>query len=83
MTIEERIAQLNKDIRKAENTKIQAETRLETLEDQYGAINAEFEKLGIDPKDAVSEKERIEEQMAKLEEEINELLPKGAIQDYK
>lgn len=83
MTIEERINQLNKDIRKAENTKIQAETRLETLEDQYGVINAEFEKLGIDPKDAVSEKERIEKQMAKLEEEINELLPKAAITDYK
>lgn len=83
MTIQDRINKLNKDIRTAENIKIQADTRLESLEEQYADINNEFKELGIDPKDAVTEKEKIEQEMNKLEQEINELLPKEVIDAYK
>lgn len=82
MSIQDKIARLAKEIRTAENTKIQAETRLESLETQYQEVNKEFTDMGIDPKDAVSEKEKIEKEMAKLEEEINTLLPHDAIEAY-
>lgn len=82
MSIQDKIARLAKEIRTAENTKIQAETRLESLETQYQEVNKEFTDMGIDPKDAVSEKEKIEKEMAKLEEEINALLPHEAIKAY-
>lgn len=82
MDIQNRIAQLNKDIRKAENLKLQAETRLEALGKQYEEINSKFAELGINPKDAVKEKERLEKLMLSKEEEINKLLPHDSIKNY-
>lgn len=83
MEIQNRIAKLNKDIRQAENMKLQAETRLEALGNQYEDINKKFTELGINPKDANKEKERLEKLMAKKEEEINKLLPHDSIKNYK
>lgn len=83
MTAEQRLAKLNEEIRKAENAKIQAETRLESLESQYRGINDEFVALGIDPKDALTEKEELEKEMVAMEEEINRLLSGQNIQEYK
>lgn len=83
MDMQNKIAKLQKEIRNAETMKIQAETRLESLGTQYKEVNDTFVDMGIDPKDAVSEKERIEKEMAKLEEKINTLLPHDAIAAYK
>lgn len=83
MNIQNQITKLSQEIRKAENTKLQAETRLESLEEQYRGINKQFEDMGINPKDAIKAKEQMEKEMQKLTNEINELLPHDSIKNYK
>lgn len=83
MSIENRLNELTKRIRSAENLKLQAETRYESLQEQYLEINKEFEKMGIKPEDAQAEKERIENEMQELEQQINEQLPHDVVEKYK
>lgn len=83
MSIENRLNELTKRIRSAENLKLQAETRYESLQEQYLEINKEFEKMGIKPENAQAEKERIENEMQELEQQINEQLPHDVVEKYK
>lgn len=83
MELQNKIAKINKEIRNAENARLQAQTRLDSLEEQYREINDEFKTLGIEPKNAVKAKEEMEKEMSKMEQEINKLLPHDSIKNYK
>lgn len=69
------LQQLKKQIEAGKMKKIQAETRISSLQDQYKRTAEEIKDLGIDPKKAEETIKALEEEIAKEMEEIKALLP--------
>ena len=69
------LQQLKKKIEAGKMKKIQAETRISSLQDQYKRTATELKRLGIDPKNAESTIEELEKEIAKEMAEIQALLP--------
>ncbi|GGE24818.1 hypothetical protein GCM10011571_28730 [Marinithermofilum abyssi] len=79
---EERIKELKSVLEKAKNLRYKAELRLEHLERQEEEILQELKELGVEP-------EQLDEEIAKLEKEIDEqiqqaweLLPRELIERH-
>lgn len=69
MAIIDDLNKLEKDIRKGETLKVQAETMVRTLQEQYKKNSQSLQALGVNPKQA-------EEDLKKLDLEIEEKLKK-------
>jgi len=67
---EERLEALKKKIEKGKMQKIQAETRISSLQEQYKKTAEDLKALGIDPKKA---KETILEMEKEIERELSEI----------
>lgn len=63
----EKLRQLKNGLERANNLRIQAETRLEELSRQEKEIVEQIRALGVEP-------DRLEEELARLEEEITTLI---------
>lgn len=72
---DERLQQLKKEIESGKMKKIQAETRISSLTDQYKKTSTEFKELGIDPKKAEETILQMESEIEKELSEIKNLLP--------
>lgn len=72
---EAQIQQLKKQIESGKMKKVQAETRVSSLQEQYKRTAAELKDLGIDPKKAEETIAKMEQDIAKEIEEIKALLP--------
>lgn len=69
------IERIAKGIKGAETVKIQSETQLETMRNQYKKVEGEIADMGIDPKKAKEALENMDKEMEALLEEIKALMP--------
>lgn len=69
------LQQLKEQIEAGKMKKIQAETRISSLQEQYRRTASELMNLGINPKNAEETIHKLEHEIAKEIEEIKELLP--------
>lgn len=69
------LQQLKKQIEAGKMKKIQAETRVSSLQDQYKRTAVELTNLGIDPKKATETIQQLENEITKEFAEIQALLP--------
>ena len=74
---EQQLEQLKKRIEDGKMKKIQAETRVTSLKDQYKQTASELKRLGIDPKQAKETIQQMEQDIQKELEEIQNLLPQN------
>jgi|HigsolmetaAR206D_1030411.scaffolds.fasta_scaffold00003_103 predicted nucleic acid-binding Zn-ribbon protein len=72
---DEKLEYLKKKIEEGKMRKIQAETRISSLQDQYKKTAAELKALGIDPKKAEETIRQMEAEIEKELAEIEALLP--------
>lgn len=73
------LQQLKKQIEMGKMKKVQAETRISSLQDQYKRTAAELKELGIDPKNAETTLQEMEQEIEKELAEIQSLLPKDFV----
>jgi chromosome segregation ATPase len=66
---------IRKNIESGKMQKVQAETRISSLQDQYKRNAANLKELGIDPKNAKDTIAQLEDEIAKDMKEIEALLP--------
>lgn len=69
------IEHISKVIKQSETLKIQSETQLVTMRNQYKKVEGEIQDMGIDPKKAEQTLDEMDRDMALLLEEIKGLLP--------
>lgn len=69
------LQQLKNQIEAGKMKKIQAETRISSLQEQYKRTAAELKSLGIEPKNAEATIKKIENEIQKEIQEIQALLP--------
>lgn len=81
MNITQEIQKMERLIRETENAKIVYETQLNSCRQQYQANEQELQSLGIDPKNAQAELQKMADLIKKGVEELNELMSPTLIQD--
>ena len=72
---EKQLELLRERIENGKTKKIQAETRITSLKEQYKRTAQELKALGIDPKEAESKIKELEQEIQADLEEIHALLP--------
>lgn len=77
------LKQTEDTLRKLENLKTVAATKLDMLRDRLKEINAELRKRGIQPEKLDEELERVNQLILAKQEELNRLLPPDVINRYK
>lgn len=80
MDYEKEINQLKSNLEKAKNLKYKAEARLEQLNHQQKEIIDELKELGVNPEDLEKEIKKLNDEIDKLFEEANTLLPKDILE---
>lgn len=81
MNITQEIQQMERLIRETENAKIIYETQLNSCRQQYQANEQELQNLGIDPKNAQTELQKMADLIKKEVAELKELLSPTLIQE--
>lgn len=76
MNYENEIKNLKDRIDRAQMNKVRAETRLEQLEKEKDALLAEMKEYGVEPDTLEQEIQRLEQELATLLQQANDLLPK-------
>lgn len=71
------IERISKGIKGAETLKIQSETQLDTMRNQYKKVEGEIADMGVDPKKAKEALDDMDNEMEKLLEEIKTLMPQA------
>lgn len=79
----EDIQALEKRIKEGERLRIQAQTKLEGLEEQRKDTEEELRKLGVDPSKTEEEIARLEKEIEQELKEIEALLPSEELSEYK
>lgn len=72
-----------KDIRKGEEIRVEANTNIKMLQDQYRTENKKLTDLGIDPKKEDEEIKKIDEEISILLKEIDADIPTDLISKYR
>lgn len=80
MDYEKELNSLKENLEKAKNLKYKAEARLEQLNQQEEEIIKELKGMGIEPHELESEISKLTQDINKLFEEANELLPKDLLE---
>lgn len=80
MDYEKELNSLKDNLEKAKNLKYKAEARLEQLNQQEEEIIKELKGMGIEPHELESEISKLTQDINKLFEEANELLPKDLLE---
>jgi len=80
MDYEKELNNLKENLEKAKNLKYKAEARLEQLNQQEEEIIKELKIMGIEPQDLESEILKLTQDINKLFEEANQLLPKDLLE---
>jgi len=70
------LQELKKQIENGKMKKVQAETRISALQEQYKRTAKELKELGIDPKNAEAIIQQMEKEIETEMAEIQALLPK-------
>lgn len=78
-----RIREIEEKIQKSEHLRIQAQTKLEGLETQRKETEDELISLGINPKDAAGEIEKLEKEIEEELKAIEDLLPSALLSEYR
>lgn len=81
--VSEKIVDLEKTLKKGEMIRVQAATRLQSLEEQFNETNQELQDLGVNPKESQQALEDLEKEVETEIKELEALLPFDAIRDYK
>ena len=76
MNYEENLKNLKEELDKLKNMKYKSEARLEQLNSQKKDILLEIEKLGIKPEDLEKEISNLKNEIDKLFNEANDLMPR-------
>lgn len=77
------LKQTEETLRKLENLKTVASTKLNMLRERLKDINAELQKRGIQPNKLEEELTKIDQQIAEKQAELEKLLPIDVINRYK
>lgn len=80
MDYEKELNSLKENLEKAKNLKYKAEARLEQLNQQEEEIIKELKGMGIEPDELETEISRLTQDINRLFEEANELLPKDLLE---
>lgn len=80
MDYEKELNSLKENLEKAKNLKYKAEARLEQLNQQEEEIIKELKGMGIEPHELENEISKLTQDINKLFEEANELLPKDLLE---
>lgn len=83
MNYEDRLNKLKNELDKSKNMKYRAEARLEQLQTSEKEIVNELEKIGVSPENLENEIKTLEEDINKLFEKANELLPRDLLDGNK
>lgn len=67
--------EVEKKVKQAETVKIQAETKIVTLREQYQKVEKELMDMGVNPKEAEKEVETLNQEIENMFTEILALLP--------
>lgn len=76
MNYEENLKNLKEELDRLKNMKYKSEARLEQLNSQRKDILLEIEKLGIKPEDLEKEISNLKNEIDKLFNEANDLMPR-------
>ena len=82
MSIIDDLNKLEKDIRKGETLKVQAETMVRTLQEQYRRNSASLKALGVNPKQAEEDLKKIDLEIEEKLNKLKSLVPTDIIQKY-
>lgn len=74
-----KIEVISKEIRTAETFKIQSETQLGSMREQYKKVEGEIENMGIDPKKAQESLDEMDAEIESLLGDIQKLLPEQTV----
>lgn len=77
-----KIELMEKEIKKGEEIKVEANTNVKILRSQYEEKNNELKALGIDPKKEKEAIAQIDEEITKLLSEIQDKIPSDLIKKY-
>lgn len=69
------IERISKGLKSAETVKIQSETQLETMRNQYKKVEGEIADMGIDPKKSKEALDSMDAEMEALLADIKALMP--------
>lgn len=75
--ITQEIERISKGLKSADTLKIQSETQLETMRNQYKKVEGEITDMGIDPKKANEALVSMDAEMEALLAEIKALMPEA------
>lgn len=78
-----RIRDIEEQIQQSERLRIQAQTKLEGLELQRNETEEDLKSLGVNPDDAQAEIEKLEKDIEKELNNIEELLPSELLAEYR
>jgi len=78
----QKIEELEQAIQKGEHLRIQAQTKLEGLETQKKETENELKALGVNPEKAEEEIKKLEEELNRALTEIDALIPSDIINQY-
>lgn len=70
-----KVEQVSKKLKQAETKKIQADTELKTLRNQYQRVEKEMRATGVEPKEAKQLLGQMDDEIATLLAEVEGLLP--------
>lgn len=79
----EKIVELEKTLKKGEMIRVQAATRLQSLEEQFRETNKELQELGVNPEQSQQALEDLNKEIEADFQELEALLPFDTIRDYK
>lgn len=82
MSIIDDLNKLEKDIRKGETLKVQAETMVRTLQEQYRRNSASLKALGVNPKKAEEDLKTIDLEIEEKLKKLKSLVPTDVIEKY-
>lgn len=75
--ITQEIERISKGLKGAETLKIQSETQLDTMRNQYKKVEGEITDMGIDPKKSKEALDSMDAEMETLLAEIKALMPEA------
>lgn len=77
MNYEERLQELNKELNQAKDTKNRATWRLEELKKEQALLEEKIRGLGLEPDELETQINTLENEIEKLLEEADSLLPRN------